>query len=88
MATNVFPGKAIYGLTGYLIVVDERTGAIQLQRVGMPCQSTLTGLWFDLTDLPSLLQRPYECQKLGAAGTNVWDEYTFNSAADMSNKAS
>ena len=85
---NVFPGKAIYGLTGHLIAIDEHTGAMQIQRVGAPYQSTLTGLWFDLAYFQSLPQQPYEFQKPGITGTNVWDKYTFNAAADVSNKAS
>ena len=85
---NVFPGKAIYGLTGHLIAVDERTGAIQIQRVGQPYRSTLTGLWFDQAYFQSMPQRPYEVQKIGIDRKNVWDEYTFNTAADVSAKKS
>ncbi|MGD1940919.1 MAG: hypothetical protein ACFB0G_06375 [Leptolyngbyaceae cyanobacterium] len=85
---NVFPGKAIYGLTGHLITVDEASGAMQIQRVGAPYQSTLTGLWFDPAYFQSMPQRPYEFQKAGLDGKNVWDEYVFNAAADVSHKKS
>ena len=85
---NVFPGKAIYGLTGHLIPVDESSGAMQIQRVGAPYQSTLTGLWFDQTYFQSMPQRPYEFQKAGWNGQHVWDEYVFNAAADVSHKKS
>lgn len=85
---NVFPGKAIYGLVGHLIAVDENNGAIQIQQVGEPYQSAITGLWFDKEYFKSMPNRPYDLQKPGADGRNVWDDYTFNEAADLSNKKS
>ncbi|MGB5596087.1 MAG: hypothetical protein WBM62_18925, partial [Crocosphaera sp.] len=85
---NIFPGKVIYGLTGHLITVDENTGAIQIQQVGEPYQSTLTGLWFDKDYFQSMPNRPYVFQKPGADGKNVWDDYSFNEQADISNKKS
>ena len=85
---NVFPGKAIYGLTAHLITVDEISGATQIQPVGKPYQSTITGLWFDKEYFKSMPKRPYIFQKPGAAGKNVWDNYTFNEEADLSNKKS
>ena len=85
---NLFPGKAIYGLTGHLITIDENSGAIQIQQVGEPYQSTLTGLWFDKEYFKSMPKRAYIFQKPGSDGKNVWDNYTFNEAADISNKKS
>ncbi len=85
---NVFPGKAIYGLVGHLITVDENNGAIQIQKVGEPYQSTITGLWFDKEYFKSMPNRPYELQKPGADGENVWDRYIFNEQADLSHKKS
>ncbi len=85
---NIFPGKAIYGLTGHLITIDEKSGAIQIQQVGEPYQSTITGLWFDKEYFKSMPERPYVFQKPGSDGKNVWDSYTFNEAADISNKKS
>ena len=85
---NIFPGKAIYGLTGHLITIDEKSGAIQIQQVGEPYQSTITGLWFDKEYFKSMPNRPYDFQKPGSDGKNVWDNYTFNEAADISNKKS
>ncbi len=85
---NIFPGKAIYGLTGHLITIDESSGAIQIQQVGEPYQSTITGLWFDKDYFKSMPNRPYVFQKPGSDGKNVWDNYTFNEAADISNKKS
>ena len=85
---NVFPGKAIYGLTGHLITIDEKSGAIQIQRVGEPYHSTITGLWFDKEYFKSMPNRPYEFQKPGSDGGNVWDNYTFNEAANIDDKKS
>jgi|GEM_PF-5674973 len=85
---NVFPGKAIYGLTSHLIVVDEHNGSIQIQRVGKPYDSTLTGLWFDLAYFQTLPQRPYEFQKPGVDGKKVWDYYEFNDQATLDSKKS
>ena len=85
---NIFPGKVIYGLVGHLIAVDEKNGALQIQQVGEPYQSTITGLWFDKEYFKSMPDRPYDLQKPGADGKNVWDDYTFNQAADLSNKKS
>ena len=85
---NVFPGKAIYGLVEHLITVDENNGAIQIQKVGEPYQSTITGLWFDKEYFKSMPNRPYELQKPGADGENVWDRYIFNEQADLSHKKS
>ncbi|MEM9927929.1 MAG: hypothetical protein AAF915_30135 [Cyanobacteria bacterium P01_D01_bin.50] len=85
---NIFPGKAIYGLTGHLITIDEKTGALQIQQVGEPYQSTITGLWFDKEYFKSMPERLYDFQKPGSDGKNVWDNYTFNEAADISNKKS
>ncbi|NEP23435.1 hypothetical protein [Moorena sp. SIO3I6] len=80
---NIFPGKVIYGLSGHLIVVDENTGSIQIQQ---PKQKGYW--WFDKDYFKSMPNRPYVFQKPGADGTNVWDNYTFNEAADISNKKS
>lgn len=85
---NIFPGKVIYGLTGHLITIDENSGAIQIQQVGEPYHSTITGLWFDKEYFKSIPNRPYVFQKPGSDGKNVWDNYTFNEAADISNKKS
>ena len=85
---NIFPGKAIYGLTGHLIAIDEKSGAIQIQQVGEPYKSTITGLWFDKEYFKSMPKRPYIFQKSGSDGKNVWDNYTFNEIADISNKKS
>ncbi|EAZ91437.1 hypothetical protein [Crocosphaera chwakensis] len=85
---NIFPGKVIYGLTGHLITVDEKTGAIQIQQVGEPYQSTLTGLWFDKEYFKSMPNRTYVFQKPGDDSKNVWDDYTFNEQADITNKKS
>ena len=71
-----------------MIAVDENRGAIQIQPVGEPYQSTITGLWFDKEYFKSMPNRPYDLQKPGADGKNVWDDYTFNEAADLSNKKS
>ncbi|WP_293096126.1 hypothetical protein [Moorena sp. SIOASIH] len=85
---NIFPVKVIYGLTGHLITIDKNSGAIQIQQVGEPYQSTITGLWFDKDYFKSMPNRPYVFQKPGADSKNVWDNYTFNEAADISNKKS
>ena len=85
---NVFPGLAIYGLVQHLITVDEQSGAVQIQQVGEPYQSTITGLWFDKDYFKSMPQRAYDFQKPGINGKNVWDDYTFNEEADLSNKKS
>ena len=85
---NVFPGKAIYGLTRHLITVDEWTGAMQIQAVGTPYQSTLTGLWFDVDYFLSIPQRDYEFQKPGIDGQQVWAHYTANPKADLCEKRS
>ena len=85
---NIFPGKAIYGLTAHLITVDESNGAIQIQPVGEPYKSTITGLWFDKDYFKSMPNRPYIFQKPDAAGKNVWDNYAFNQEADLSDKRS
>ena len=85
---NIFPGLAIYGLVKHLITVNEKSAAIQIQRVGEPYDSTITGLWFDLEYFKSMPERPYDFQKPGTNGKNVWDDYTFNQEADISNKKS
>ncbi|MEM9117110.1 MAG: hypothetical protein AAGD09_04425 [Cyanobacteria bacterium P01_F01_bin.56] len=85
---NVFPGKAIYGLTRHLIAVDECTGAIQIQSVGEPYQSTLTGLWFDLDYFQSIPQRHYEFQKTSVDGQHVWEHFVINLKADICQKKS
>ena len=85
---NVFPGLVIYGLVQHLVTVDETSGAIQIQQVGKPYDSTITGLWFDLDYFRSMPNRTYDFQKPGTNGKNVWDEYTFNEEADISNKKS
>ncbi|MEM9088387.1 MAG: hypothetical protein AAGC93_06540 [Cyanobacteria bacterium P01_F01_bin.53] len=85
---NIFPGKAIYGLTAHLIIVDESNGAIQIQPVGDPYKSTITGLWFDKDYFKSMPNRPYIFQKPDAVGENVWDNYAFNQEADLGNKKS
>ena len=79
---NIFPGKVIYAFTGHIIVVDEKTGAIQIQQVNSK------GFWFDKEYFKSIPNRPYELQKAGSDGKNVWDDYTFNEGADISNKKS
>ena len=83
---NVFPGLAIYGLVQHLITVDEKYGAVQIQQVGKPYKSTITGLWFDREYFKSMPKRAYDFQKPGTNGRNVWDNCTFNEEADISNK--
>ena len=85
---NLFPGLAIYGLVQHLITIDEQHGAIQIQQVGEPYRATITGLWFDRDYFKSMPNRAYDFQKPGSNGKNVWDEYTFNEEADISNKKS
>ena len=85
---NVFPGLVIYGLVRHLIVVDEKSGAVQIQQVGEPYNSAITGLWFDKDYFRSIPNRAYNFQKPGTNGKNVWDEHTFNEEADISNKKS
>ncbi len=85
---NIFSGLAIYGLVQHLITVDEQSGAVQIQQVGQPYSSTITGLWFDKDYFKSMPQRAYDFQKPGTNGKNVWDDYTFNEEADLSNKKS
>ena len=85
---NIFPGLAIYGLIRHLVTVDEKNGAIQIQQVGEPYQSTITGLWFDKEYFKSMPHRAYIFQKPGTNGKNVWDKYIFNEAAEISNKKS
>lgn len=85
---NLFPGLAIYGLVQHLITVDEKYGGIQIQQVDEPYESTITGLWFDKNYFKSMPNRAYVFQKPGTNGKNVWDDYTFNEEADISNKKS
>lgn len=85
---NVFPGLAIYGLVQHLIIINEKSGAIQIQQVGEPYRSAITGLWFDLNYFKSMPNRSYDFQKPGTDGKNVWDDYFFNEEADLSNKKS
>lgn len=85
---NIFPGKAIYGLVQHLITIDEKSGAIQIQQVGEPYESTITGLWFDKDYFKSMPNRAYDFQKPGNDGKNVWDDYIFNEDAEISNKKS
>ena len=85
---NIFPGLAIYGLVQHLITVNEQSGAVQIQQVGKPYQSTITGLWFDKDYFKSMPERAYDFQKPGTNGKNVWDDYTFNEEADISKKKS
>ena len=85
---NVFLGLAIYGLVQHLIIINEKSGAIQIQQVGEPYKSAITGLWFDLDYFKSMPNRSYDFQKPGTDGKNVWDDYFFNEEADLSNKKS
>ena len=85
---NVFPGLAIYGLVQHLVTVDEKSGAVQIQQVDEPYKSTITGLWFDLDYFKSMPERAYDFQKPGTDGKNVWDNYSFNENANISQKKS
>lgn len=85
---NVFPGLVIYGLVRHLIIVDEKSAALQIQQVAPPYNSTITGLWFDKDYFKSLPHRAYEFQKPGTNGKHVWHNSTFNEEADLSQKKS
>ena len=82
---NVFRDKIIYGLTGHVVVIDDRNGAMVVHNT--PHNSGFQW-WFDRDFFCGLPKDHFVFNRAGNDHKYVWDDYEFNEAADLSGKSS
>lgn len=81
---NVFNNKFIYALTGHVVVIDNKNGAIVVHHTPRDCGFQW---WFDQDFFRRLPEDSYVFSRQGNDNRYVWDNYEFNENADLSGKS-